>query len=126
MLNKLYILGRLTKSPEHKVANELDITKFTIATSRGYGAKQTTEFINCIAFGTTASNIVKFVKKGHLILIEGYLKTSKWEYEGKTYYRTEAVVEKSTFLPNKAGIETPVVEKETKKPAKKAVAKKKK
>ena len=100
MINKLYILGRLTKEVELKMAKELEVAKFTVATNRGYGDKQTTEFVNCIAFGKTAANIAKFVKKGHLIHIEGYLKTSKWIYQEKTYYRVEAVVEKATFLPN--------------------------
>ncbi len=106
MLNRLIVLGRLTKDPDIKTAGDTKVSKFTIAANRGYGDKQITEFVNCIAFGKTAENIKQYVKKGHLLMIEGYMKTSKWEYEGKTYYRTEAVVDKSTFLPNKANVDT--------------------
>jgi single-strand DNA-binding protein len=120
MLNSVLILGRLTKDPENKVTTEgTVVSKFTIAANRGYGDKQVTEFVNCIAFGKTAENIKKYVKKGHLLMIAGYLKTSKWEYESKTYYRTEIVVEKSTFLPNEKNA------KDTESKPKKAISKSK-
>jgi single-strand DNA-binding protein len=99
MYNKIILVGRLTKDPENKTNGETTIGKFTLATDTGYGDKKKTEFTDCVAFGKTAELICQYVKKGDPLLVEGRLQTSNWEHEGKKYYKTEAIVEKMTFLP---------------------------
>ncbi len=99
MYNKIILVGRLTKDPENKTSGETTIGKFTLATDNGYGDKKKTEFTDCVAFGKTAELICQYIKKGDPLLVEGRLQTSNWEHEGKKYYKTEAIVEKMTFLP---------------------------
>lgn len=106
-VNKVIILGRLTKDPEVKYMPNGDaVCNFSIATSESWkdksGDKQEkSEFHNCVAFRKLGEVIGQYQKKGSQIYIEGKLQTRKWEKDGVTRYTTEIIVNEMTMLGGK-------------------------
>lgn len=98
-LNKVFILGNLTRDPELKsLPSGTAVTNFAVATNRVWedkdGKKQeNVEFHNLVAMGRPAEVISTFLKKGDQVLVEGRLQTRSWESEGKKNYKTEIFVE---------------------------------
>lgn len=108
-LNKVIIIGRLVRDPELKaIPSGSKVTSVSIATSRTWkdksGSKQEeTEFHNCVAWGKTAEIIAQYMKKGHIIMIEGRLQTRSWEKDGVKRYTTEIMIETMQMGPKVAG-----------------------
>jgi len=105
-MNKVMLLGRLTKEPEMKITNtELSITTFTLAVPRKYSKKgedKKVDFINCKAFGKTAEFCNNYFEKGRQVAIEGSLQINTWDdAEGKRVYFTEVVIEQGYFADSK-------------------------
>ena len=102
-VNKVIIIGNLTKSPELKaLSNGMKIANFGVATNRSWkdkeGAKkEEVEFHNVVSFGKTAEILEQWFKKGDQIYLEGRLKTSTWEKDGAKHYKTEIVLENFQF-----------------------------
>jgi len=92
MLNKAIIMGRLTRDPELKYTqSQLPVVSFSVAVDRDFvrqGEQRETDFINVVAWRSTAEFISKWFHKGSMIVVEGKLQTRKWQdkYEQK---RTE-------------------------------------
>jgi single-strand DNA-binding protein len=104
-LNKIQIIGNLTRDPELKsLPSSKIVVNFTVATSRKFKNaegedKENTEFHNCVAFGKSAELIHHYMKKGQSIYVEGRNQTRSWEVEDKKNYRTEIMVENFQFGP---------------------------
>jgi len=102
-LNKITIIGNLTKEPELKaLPSGTKVVNFSVATNRTWkdaqGIKQEdVEFHNVIVFGKQAETVKQYFNKGDQIFIEGRLQTRSWEVEGKKNYRTEIVLESFQF-----------------------------
>lgn len=79
-MNRVILMGNLTKDPEFKNIGTTNVVNFGIAINqvKQGGAKETT-FIDVSAFGKTAENITKYFTKGKAILIEGRLKLDEWQ-----------------------------------------------
>jgi len=97
-INKVILVGNVTRDPEKKVTtNGQSITTFGVATNREWvtsaGVKQSmAEFTNIAVWGKLADICAQYLKKGKLVYIEGYLKTRSWDNEqGVRIYRTEVV-----------------------------------
>lgn len=93
-LNKVQIIGNLTRDPELKaLPSGQQVCTFSVATNETFtkdGQKQErAEFHNVVVWGKTAENVARYMKKGSQIFIEGKLQTRKWEKDGVTHYRTE-------------------------------------
>lgn len=109
-LNKVFILGRLTRDPEQRtMPNSRSVSNFGMATNRIWtnqdsGEKQEqVEFHNIVAFGKLAEICSQYLKKGQLVLIEGRIQTRSWEgQDGNKKYRTEIVADNMQMGP-KAG-----------------------
>lgn len=105
MLNKVILLGRLTKAPEIKeTVSGTKVCSFSIAVDRNYvsqGEERKTDFINCTAWRKAAEFISKYFQKGSLICIEGSLQTHTWDDDGKKRYAVEVVVERAYFAGKK-------------------------
>lgn len=105
-INKVQLYGRLGRDPELKaLPSGQSVANFSIATTRSWkndqGEKQEqTEWHNIVVFGKRADVIAQYVKRGHLILIEGRLQTRSWESDGEKKYRTEIIVEDFQFGDN--------------------------
>lgn len=113
-LNKVMIIGRLTRDPEvRKIPNGQSVASFAIATNRSWtnkdGQKQDkVEYHNIVAWRKLAEIIQQYVKKGSKIYIEGRLETRSWEDQtGAKKYRTEIIAENMIMLDSK-GAGTPV------------------
>ncbi|HYC79415.1 MAG TPA: single-stranded DNA-binding protein [Candidatus Binatia bacterium] len=104
-LNKVMIIGRLTRDPEMRsTTNGANVASFSVATSFNWtnqqGQKQEqTEFHNVVAWRKLAEIVTQYLKKGSQVYIEGRLQTRSWEgQDGKKNYRTEIVAENMIML----------------------------
>ncbi len=83
MLNKAIIMGRLTRDPELKYTqSQLPVVSFSVAVDRDFvrqGEQRETDFINVVAWRSTAEFISKWFHKGSMIVVEGKLQTRKWQ-----------------------------------------------
>lgn len=104
-VNKVILIGNLTRDPElRQTPNGQNIVGFGIATNRAWVTstgekKASAEFHECIAWAKLAEICSKYLKKGKLVYLEGYLKTRSWESEeGIKKFKTEIVVEDMIML----------------------------
>jgi single-strand DNA-binding protein len=108
-LNKVYLIGNLTRDPEHKaLPSGLKVTSFGLATNRVYRDKEgktqeSTEFHNIVVFGRQAETSAQYLKKGQSVLIEGRLQTRSWEQDNVKRYRTEIIADRVQFGPKSGG-----------------------
>lgn len=119
-VNKVIIIGNLTRDPEMKATqNGQNITTFGVATNRewitGSGEKKkSTEFHEIVAWSRLADICSKFLKKGKLVYLEGYLKRRSWDSDnGEKKFKTEIVLEDMIILskkPNEEDGDLPVIE----------------
>jgi single-strand DNA-binding protein len=107
VLNKIQLVGRLTKDPELTFAPGTGnaICKFTLAVNRPKFDKnkpQEADFINCVCFGKKGEAVANYVQKGHLFGLSGRLQISKYvDKEGNNRYSTDVIVEDIDFLQSK-------------------------
>ena len=105
-MNKVCLTGRVTKNIELKYTqNNIAITSFTLAVTRKFknqNGEYESDFINCIAYKSTAELLSKYVKKGDLLGIEGRIQTRNYEdKDGKRVYVTEVIVDSIDFLQSR-------------------------
>lgn len=104
-MNKVILMGRLTKDPEVRYNGELAIARYNLAVDRKYkrDGEQTADFIGCIAFGKSAEFAEKYFRKGTKIAITGRIQTGSYtNREGQKVYTTDVVVEEQEFAESKA------------------------
>lgn len=105
MINRVILVGRLTKNPEiRKTPNGASICKFTLAVSRKVKAQgqPDADFISCVAWNKTADLMYQYLKKGSLIGIDGRLQTGKFtNNNGETIYTCDVMIESLQFLDKK-------------------------
>lgn len=107
-INKVIIIGNLTRDPEmRQTPNGQNVTTFGIATNREWMTrdserKSSAEFHECVAWAKLAEICANYLKKGHLVYVEGYLKTRSWDSpEGVKKFKTEIVVQDMIMLEKK-------------------------
>lgn len=84
MLNKIIIQGNLTKDPESfKTESGTSIARFGIACNNKYGGEEETVFKDCKAFNAKAEFILKNMRKGNQVIVEGRI--SQRRKDDKTY-----------------------------------------
>lgn len=103
MINRVVLVGRLTKDPELKYTqNGIAVTRFTLAVNRTFTNQQgqrEADFINCITWRRQAENTANFLRKGSLTGIEGRIQTSNFEgKDGNRVFMTEVVADSVQFL----------------------------
>ena len=103
-MNKVILMGRLTKNPEIKYAgkdNDMAVARYTLAVNRRYkrDGEQEADFISCVTFGKSAEFAQKYLHKGMRIVIGGRISTGNYkDKDGKMIYTTDVIVE-SMNLP---------------------------
>lgn len=107
MINRVVLVGRLTKEPEYRVTpSGVQVATFTLAINRTFtnqNGERQADFINCVVFRTPAENVNKYLNKGNLAGIEGRLQSRSYENnEGKRVYVTEVVCDSVQFLEPKS------------------------
>lgn len=104
-MNRVDLVGRLTKDTELYEAGENLYTRFTLAVNRKFknaSGEYDADFISCVAWNKTAELINKHFKKGSEIAIEGRIQTGDYEKEdGTKVYTTDVIVESITFIGSK-------------------------
>lgn len=106
-MNKVILIGRLTKDPEIKYTktNNTTVTTFTLAVNRKFtkqGEEQQTDFINVTAYSKIAEFISNYFQKGQQIAIVGRLQLRNWDDDnGQKHYVTEVIAEETYFAESK-------------------------
>ncbi|PKE63929.1 single-stranded DNA-binding protein [Macrococcoides caseolyticum] len=106
MINRVVLVGRLTKDPEYRVTQSgIAVASFTLAVNRTFtnaqGERQA-DFINCIVFRKQADNVNTYLHKGSLAGVDGRLQSRSYEnQEGRRVFVTEVVCESVQFLEPK-------------------------
>lgn len=111
MLNKIVIVGRMTKDAQIYEKEDNKIATFCVATERNYkddNNEISSDYLLCKAFGKTATNIEKYTSQGTLVGITGQMRSRNYEKEGQTHFVTELYVETIKFMsPKNKNNETP-------------------
>ncbi len=102
-MNKVVLVGRLTKDPELKFAQGTGtaVTTFTIAVNRRYKSEGQPEadFIPVVVFGKTAEATANYMSKGKLISVSGNIQTRTYDAkDGTKRYVTEVIADEVDFL----------------------------
>ena len=110
-MNKVVLMGRLTRDPEVRYSqgeNPLAIARFTLAVDRRFrrDGEQTADFINCVVFGRSAEFAEKYFRQGMRVSVSGRIQTGSYtNRDGVKVYTTEVVVEEQEFAESKASSE---------------------
>lgn len=108
-MNKIHLVGRLTKDPELKFiqGSGTAVVKFTLAVNRPRFDKnkpQEADFFNCTMFGKRAETIANYVFKGHLFGLSGRVQINKYvAQDGTNRWSTDVIVEDFDLLQPKGG-----------------------
>jgi single-strand DNA-binding protein len=106
-MNKIVILGRLTKDPDVKyVASGKAVATFTMAVDRpftGQDGKREADFIPVVIWGKTAELVGNSCAKGHRLLVEGRLQIRNFDAkDGTKHWVTEVIANSVEFIERKA------------------------
>lgn len=105
-MNKVILMGRLTRDPEVRYAQDTCIARYTLAVDRKYtrDGDDSADFINCVAFNKGAEFAEKYLRKGIKIAIVGRIKTGSYtNKDGVKVYTTDVVAEEQEFAESKSG-----------------------
>ena len=104
MLNRVILIGRLTKDPELRYTpSGVAVTQFTLACDRpfssGEGKEKEADFIPVVTWRQLAETCANYLKKGRLTAVEGRIQVRNYENnEGKRVYVTEVIADNVRFL----------------------------
>lgn len=106
MLNKVILMGRLTADPELRhTQNDIAVASFTLAVNRSFakaGTDRATDFIDIVAWRTTAEFVSKYFVKGQLVAVEGSIQTRTYQdKEGKNRKAFEVIASNVYFAESK-------------------------
>ena len=109
-MNKVILMGRLTRDPEVRYSagdNAMAVARFSLAVDRrrraNGGDEQTADFINCVSFGKQAEFAEKYLRKGTKLLVTGRIQTGSYtNKDGVKVYTTDVVVEEQEFAESKS------------------------
>ena len=109
-MNKVVLMGRLTRDPEVRYTqgeNSMCIARYTLAVDRRFSRNnnndgQTADFIPCVAFGKTGEFAEKYFRKGIKIAVSGRIQTGSYtNRDGVKVYTTEVIVEDQEFAESR-------------------------
>ncbi|GAA0467816.1 single-stranded DNA-binding protein [Alkalibacillus silvisoli] len=106
MLNRVVLVGRLTKDPELRYTpNGVAVANFTVAVNRPFSNQQgerEADFINCVIWRRPAENLANYMSKGSMIGVDGRIQTRNFEgQDGKRVFMTEVVADSVQFLESR-------------------------
>lgn len=102
-INSVLLIGNITQRPELKaLPNGSKVCSVNVATNRTYLNQnkekiKEVEFHNAVFFGRSAETIAQYCNKGDQLMIQGRIKTTKYEKNGVNMYKTEIVGESFQF-----------------------------
>ena len=103
MLNHIDVMGRLVRDPELRYTqSNTPVTSFTIAVDRDFGKTESgdkqTDFLDCVAWRSTAEYINKYFTKGRMAVVEGRLQVQDWTDQNGTKRRSYQVIADSVYF----------------------------
>lgn len=107
-MNKVIMIGRLTKDPDVRYSageNTTAVARYSLAVDRKYkkDGEANADFINCIAFGKNGEFAEKYLHKGTKIAVVGRIQTGSYtNKDGNKVYTTDVVVEEQEFCESKS------------------------
>lgn len=107
-VNKVFLLGRVGKDPDVRHYETGSFANFSLATSERYkdktgSAQERTEWHSIVVAGKMAKIVEDYVKKGTQLMIEGRIRTRKYEQNGQDKYITEIITERMELLGRPTG-----------------------
>ncbi len=102
-MNKVILMGNLTRDPEFKNIGQTNVCNFGIAINRKTKNGEDTTFVEVSSFGKTADNIAKYFQKGKPILLEGRLQLDQWNDNGVQRSKLKVVAERFNFCGSSQG-----------------------
>jgi len=103
-MNKVILMGRLTKDPDIRGEGTSLVARYTLAVDRRYkrDENESADFISCVAFGKGAEFAEKYLKKGMKIVVCGRIQTGSYtNKDGAKIYTTDVIVEEHDFAESK-------------------------
>lgn len=103
MLNRVILIGRLTKDPELRYTpTGVAVTQFTLAVDQTFtreGEERQADFIPIVTWRQLAETCANYLRKGRLTAVEGRIQVRNYENsEGKRVYVTEVIADNVRFL----------------------------
>ena len=115
-MNKVILMGRLTRDPETRTSSgdsATQITRYSLAVDRRFkrDGDQSADFINCVAFGKAGEFADKYFRKGMKVAVTGRIQTGSYtNKDGQKVYTTDVVIEEQEFAESKQGSSQAAVE----------------
>lgn len=107
-MNRVILMGRLTKDPDIRGEGTALVAKYTLAVDRKYKRDEddSVDFISCVAFSKGAEFAEKYLKKGTKMLVSGRIQTGSYtNKDGQKIYTTDVIVEEQEFAESKKASE---------------------
>ena len=110
-MNKVILMGRLTRDPEIRYSQgerATAVARYTLAVNHTFKreGEQDADFINCVVFGRSAEFAEKYFRQGTRIVISGRIQTGSYvNKDGVKVYTTEVIVDEQEFAESKAASE---------------------
>ena len=103
MLNKIFIMGRLTRDPElRRTQNGTAVTSFSVAVDRDFKSRESgekaTDFIDVVAWRQTAEFVCQYFTKGRMAVVEGRLQIRDWKDKDGNNRRSAEVVADNIYF----------------------------
>lgn len=101
MLNRVALVGRLTRDPElRRTSNGKAVTSFNLAVERNFKSDdQEADFINCVCWGKIAENTERYCSKGSMVSVDGRIQTRNYDNnQGQKVYVTEVIADSVQFI----------------------------
>lgn len=101
MLNKVFLMGRLTRDPElRRTGSGTAVTSFSLAVDRDFksNGEKETDFIDVVAWRNTAEFVSKYFSKGRMAIVEGRLQIRDWTDKNGNKRRTAEVVADNVYF----------------------------
>ena len=103
MLNRITLMGRLTRDPEIRhTSNGTTVTSFTLAVERDFkdqsSGQKVTDFIDCVAWRHVGEFVSRYFTKGRMAVVEGRLQVEAWKDANGNRRRSTKVVADSVYF----------------------------
>lgn len=102
MLNRIVLMGRLTRDPElRRTGSGTAVSSFSIAVDRdfkGQSGEKGTDFIDIVAWRSTAEFVSKYFSKGRMAVVEGRLQIRAWKDKDGNNRRSAEVVADNVYF----------------------------
>ena len=111
-MNKVILMGRLTRDPEVRYSqgdSATAVARYTLAVDRRFkrDGEASADFINCVVFGKSAEFAERYFRQGLKVVVSGRIQTGSYtNRDGVKVYTTDVVVEDQEFAESKAASES--------------------